>query len=149
MKLHFKLKLATENDVKKGNISFTDDKGHTPESLYITNTMASYNMQKDPNKCLWGTLPEGNSFKVVITGYSDAEGKSETGKVEYFLGNYPTGGTLTVVDSWEEVDLTPLGTVKNIVFEAVTTERHAIISGVVYSPQPSRLFAIDDIKFSN
>ncbi len=132
-----------------GNIIFSDGQGHSPTSMYITNTIDGYTIMHDGDAFNGGPLAEGKSFKVLIKGYSDAEGTTQTGEtVEVTLGEFPSGGTLSVVDSWTLVDLTPLGSgVKKITFEGVTTQTNDNgFGGTITVPLVQ--FAFDDIVFS-
>ncbi len=127
----------------KPSLKFNDGKAYAPMSLFITNTVDGYDdiIGNGPYNA---PLMEGESFVVTITGYSDEAGEgdtSKTGSVEVTLGGHPTGGDATAVDTWTEVDLTPLGReVKKLVFEASGFDNG-------YGFEPPLYFAIDNIKF--
>ena len=97
-----------------------------PQSIQITNNAYAYSVIKKGNqfsKKFGGT--DGNDedfFKVIITGL-DANDK-ETGKVEFLLADYRFEDNTKdyIVDSWERVDLSPLGVVTKLSFSLESSD---------------------------
>ncbi|MCM1452597.1 MAG: DUF4465 domain-containing protein [Clostridium sp.] len=87
--------------------------GSELDYVYVTNTAYAVNNMTHGDS-FSGAFAEGDYHKVVFTG-DDPEGTP----VEFYLADYRNGGSL-IVNTWEKVDLKPLG--KNVKTIRVTTE---------------------------
>lgn len=98
-------------------ISFKDSAAYNAKECYVTNSTYAYLYIKNypkADKSAWGAK---DWFKLTITGYN---GDAETGKVELKLAD----GT-SLIDTWQQVDLTPLGKVTKIKFSVASTDNNA------------------------
>lgn len=107
---------------KKFALAFDDNATFTctyPEG-YTTCTLKSMMVCNGTYACLdmrdgsgYGKkFADGDWFKVTIAGYT---GETQTGAVEYYLADFRDGKTF-INNSWEQVDLTPLGAPEKVVF---------------------------------
>ncbi|MCM1222561.1 MAG: DUF4465 domain-containing protein, partial [Lachnospiraceae bacterium] len=87
--------------------------GSELDHVYVTNTAYAVNNMTHGDS-FSGAFADGDYHKVVFTG-DDPEGTP----VEFYLADYRNGGSL-IVNSWEKVDLKPLG--KKVKSITVTTE---------------------------
>jgi hypothetical protein len=77
----------------------------------------------------------GDWFKLTITGYLNMV---PTSSVDFYLADYRTGALL--VNDWQYVDFSPLGTVNEIGFALSSTDNHPI-----YGMNTPGYFAIDNL----
>ena len=91
-----------------------------PQSIQLSNNAYAYHTLKEGNQFSkkFGGV-EGNDpdyFKVIITGL-DAQGNA-TGSTEFYLADFRFEDNTQdyIVDSWETVDLSSLGTVSKLAF---------------------------------
>lgn len=100
--------------------TFEYEEGAIPQSIQLTNNAYAYSsmLKGDDYAKKFGGLvgDDPDFFKLTITGH-DAE-DNETGSVDFYLADYRFDDNSEdyIVDSWEEVDLTALGTVHKISF---------------------------------
>lgn len=102
-------------------ISFKDSAAYNAKECYITNSTYAYQYIKNnpkADKAAWGS---SDWFKLTITGYNKDD---ETGKIEIKLAD----GT-SLINTWQQVDLTKLGKVTKIRFTVASTDNNA--SGMV------------------
>lgn len=107
---------AGEFSTTPAMISFADGKSYRPLECYVTNSTYAYLAMKDGNPG-YGTLDpfkQGDRFKLIITGY---DGDNVTGKVTFYLAS----GT-DIVNTWEKIDLSRLGTVTRMVFSLESSD---------------------------
>ncbi len=64
------------------------------------------------------TTDNDDFFKLIIEGKN---GDVSTGEVEFLLADY-TGIEGIIIDDWQQVDLTPLGTIDNLTFTFASTK---------------------------
>ena len=98
-------------------ISFKDGKAYNAKECYVTNCVSAYLAIKDQNPGPYGSVKEwtkDDKFTLTIKGFND---KVETGTVEFLLAD-----GLDIVSTWQQVDLTKLGTVTKIQFSLTTTD---------------------------
>ena len=108
---------ANYDEGMAAEISFKDSAAYNAKECYITNSTYAYLYIKDypkADKTEWGA---SDWFKLTITGYN---GITETGKVEVKLAD----GT-SLIDTWQQVDLTKLGKVTKIKFTVASTDNNA------------------------
>lgn len=87
-------------------------------------------------------------FKVTLTGYSGAGGTGDpTGSVDFYLADYRSD-TDYILDTWETVDLLPLGAARSITFlfassdvgrYGINTPTYAAIDDITFVPEPASL----------
>ena len=82
----------------------------TLKSMMVCNGTYAYLEMRDGG--FGKKFAEGDWFKVTIAGYT---GETQTGAVEYYLADFRDGKTF-INNSWEQVDLTPLGAPEKVVF---------------------------------
>ncbi|MCQ2069313.1 MAG: DUF4465 domain-containing protein [Bacteroidaceae bacterium] len=100
-------------------ISFKDGKAYNVKECYVTNSTYAYLAIKnhDDGNGEYTMIKEwtkDDKFTLTITGYN---GREKTASVEFVLAN----GT-DIVDSWQQVDLSKLGTVTKIDFSLTSTD---------------------------
>lgn len=107
-------------------VTFEYEEGANPQSIRITNNAYAYSsmQQGDQFSKQFGGV-DGNDpdyFKLTIIGL-DAE-DNETGSVDFYLADYRFDDNSEdyIVDSWEEVDLSSLGTVHKLAFELESSD---------------------------
>jgi len=96
----------------------------------------------------WEDTQEEDWFKLTITGKLDG---TPTGSVPFLLADYTAADNADdyVVDTWEEVDLTTLGTVDELVFSlsssdndplwGMNTPAYFAMDNLIATPEPSTL----------
>ena len=101
-------------------ISFKDGKAYNVKECYVTNSVYAYLAIKDRN--------DGNPtpyvkdwtaedcFKLTITGYKDT---IKTGSVDFKLAD-----GMSIVDTWQKIDLTKLGKVTKLNFSLSSTDEY-------------------------
>lgn len=89
-----------------------DAKGNLVAGFYVTNTTYAYNYIND-------YYQTGDWFKLVVQGYLN--GALKTDSVVYTLASFETSGN-TLVDSWEWVNLLPLGQVDSLTFYVYSSD---------------------------
>ena len=97
-------------------ISFKDSAAYNAKECYITNSTYAYQYIKNSpkaDKSEWGSR---DWFKLTITGYNN---DVETGKIEIKLAD----GT-SLINTWQQVDLTKLGKVTKIRFSVASTDNN-------------------------
>ena len=107
-------------------ISFEYETGTLPQSIQITNNAYAYHSMKNGDAIAkkFGGL-DGNDedyFKVTITGLDSVN--NETGTVEVYLADFrfDDNNEDYILDSWEKVDLTSLGTVSKLAFSLESSD---------------------------
>ena len=99
-------------------ISFNGNKAYKAKECYVTNSTYAYLAIKDHND--GNQVPyvkewtKDDKFTLTITGYN---GKEKTASVDFVLAN----GT-DIVNTWQQVDLSKLGTVTKIQFSLSSTD---------------------------
>ena len=84
------------------------------------------------------TVDEDDFFKLIIVGKN---GETQTGEIEFMLADY-TGETGIVIDTWQEVDLSSLGTVDTLLFSLVSTNYGD------YGINNPTYFCLDDVTYT-
>ena len=110
----------------KDTISFEYETGTLPQSIQITNNAYAYYSMKNGDQFakkfggVEGTDPD--YFKVIITGLD--EENNEISSLEVYLADFRSddGNEDYILDSWEKVDLTPLGTVNKLAFSLESSD---------------------------
>lgn len=119
-------------------------KGHEPQHLYVSNsTYAALSMKNGDDFAKKFGGPDGNDedwYKLGIEGI--APDNKTTAKIELYLADYRFDDRAKdyILDGWEKVDLTPLGTVKQIRFSLTSSD-----VGDWGMNTPS-IFCIDNLK---
>lgn len=107
-------------------ITFEYDKGANPQSIQITNNAYTYySIQKGDAQAKKFGGPTGNDpdfYRLIITGLDANDQK--TGEVEFYLADYRFLDNTQdyIVDSWETLDLTSLGTVSKLSFSLESSD---------------------------
>lgn len=114
-------------------ISFKDDKAYNAVECYVTNATYAYLAMKNGNDFA-RQFTEKDWFKLTITGYN---GQKETGRTDIMLAE----GT-SLVDSWQQVDLSKLGKVTSIVFTLTSTDNSE------WGMNTPSYFCLDQLKVS-
>ena len=115
-------------------------------AIQVTNTTYAALSMRDGDsfakKFGGATGDDPDYLKLIIEGL-DAGGNS-TGTLDFYLADYRSDDNSMdyIVDQWEQVDLTGLGTVSSIQFTLETTD----IGN--YGPATPFYFAIDNVEFS-
>jgi len=127
----------------------------TPTSLlgaYFTNTtyaaLAMLNSEFSAKKFGGATGSDPDWFLLTITG-KDAAG-AVTDRVDFYLADYrfADNGLDYIVDTWQFVDLTKLGTVKSIEFSfgssdvgdyGINTPKYFAMDNLIVVPEPATL----------
>jgi hypothetical protein len=79
----------------------------SPKGVYVTNnTYAALSMTTGDQFAKQFTEADGDFFTVIFTGLLDG---TETGTVEFQLADFRTASYKGIVDTWNWVDLQPLG----------------------------------------
>lgn len=108
-------------------IRFEHGKGAVPQSIQITNNAyAYYSLLKGDSFAKKFGGRDGNEpdfFRLIITGL-DANNQ-KTGETEFYLADYRFSDNSKdyIVNSWETVDLRPLGTVSQIIFSLESSDK--------------------------
>ncbi len=121
--------------------------GSRPVSLEITNTtytgLSMENGDAFAKKFggVAGTDPD--FYSVIISGFA---GGLATGSTEFFLADYRFAdpGDDTIIDSWQTVDLSPLGTADEIRFSFTSSDVNAQ-GGFINTPT---YFALDNLEIA-
>lgn len=129
------------------SLTLSQPGGVTPESMRVTNTTyAALSMRDGDDFAKKFGGPDGDDpdyFRLSITGVDTAE--QDTGTVEFYLADYrfTDNAQDEIVDSWEEVDLSSLGS-------GVTELRFALDSSDVgdFGMNTPAYFAMDDLSFT-
>ncbi|MEA2042963.1 MAG: DUF4465 domain-containing protein [Bacteroidota bacterium] len=79
----------------------------------------------------------GDWFKLIISGYSNNE---LTGEIEFLLADYTDGNSI-VINSWETINLSELGTVDSLQFNLASTHTGN------YGMNTPAYFCIDNISY--
>lgn len=123
------------------------DTGQTLKSAYLTNCAYAYHSMNDGDsyaKKFGGkTGDDDDWFMLTITG-KNAEG-GITGSVDFYLADFQFGNNAEdyIVDSWTEVDLTPLGdNIRSVEFALDSSDFGT------FGVNTPKYFAIDNISFS-
>ena len=118
-------------------ISFKDGKAYKAKECYVTNSTYAYLAIKDQNDGNetpyvkeWGN---DDKFTLTITGYN---GREKTASVDFLLANGKD-----IVKTWQQVDLSKLGTVTSMQFSLSSTDGYTW-EGVTYMNTPA-YFCLD------
>ncbi len=126
-----------QSDNINHRLSFTD-KAHIVKSIEVNNSTYAYLTMQ--NGLIFDKKNNVDYFKLTITGYSDSG--IETGSVDFYLADYrfETVGERYIVASWNTIDLTPLGAVKELGF--------SLTSSIDSDPELflPKYFCLDNIK---
>ena len=117
----------------------------TVSSAMITNTTYAAISMRDGDSFakqfggVNGTDPD--YFKLTFIGLDTAD--NETGRVDFYLADYrdPDSASDYIVDTWESVDLSPLGMVSAVEFGLETTDVGQ------FGPNTPFYFALDNLEF--
>ena len=101
------------------DITFKEGKAYKAKECYVTNSTYAYLAMKDHNDGAgdWSVIKEwtkDDKFTLTITGYN---GKDKTASIDFVLAD----GT-DIVNTWQKVDLSKLGTVTKIQFSLSSTD---------------------------
>jgi hypothetical protein len=118
--------------------------GYRPGSVRITNTTyAALDMINGSG--FSRVFGPGDYLRVIFTGYSGAGATGlSTGSTTFYLADFRNGGS-TIVNTWELLDLTPLGGAASIglVWEStdvgefgINTPQYAAIDDLTLTPVP-------------
>ena len=122
-------------------ISFKGDKAYKAKECYVTNSTYAYLAIKDQNDGnptpMVKQWTKDDKFTLTITGYN---GKEKTASVEFLLAD-----GLNIVDSWQQIDLSKLGTVTKIEFSLSTTDMVSYDGGITYYANTPLYFCIDQL----
>jgi hypothetical protein len=114
-------------------------------SLYITNGTYAANSMRDGDgfaKKFGGASGNDDDWFLLTIKGIDPTGNITTDSVNFYLADYRfTDNTQDyIVDSWELVDLTPLGNVKDLTFKLTSSDVGAL------GMNTPAFFCIDDLK---
>lgn len=118
--------------------------GYTPQSVRITNTTyAALDMANGSG--FSKKFAAGDFLTVTFTGYSGASATgAATGSTTFYLGDFLDGKS-TIVNTWELLDLTPLGSPASIGLSwassdvgsfGINTPTYAAIDSLTLAPVP-------------
>lgn len=82
----------------------------------------------------------GDSLVLTINGYNNG---AYAGKVDFFLADYRTYGSEYIVEDWEWVSLSSLGTIDSLVFEITTSDVG------MYGANTPMYFCMDEITIND
>lgn len=103
-----------------------DLKGKTVSGFFVTNTTYSALSMRDGDlfsKKFGGESGDDEDwFKLTVTGFLNGEGKANN--VEFYLADYRFSDNVFdyIVNTWQWVDLTPLGNVDSLSFELSSSD---------------------------
>lgn len=144
--------------VASGDGSFINlPAGQRAQSIYLTNTTYSFLAVRDGNDGNTPAFVKGpfggtsgddpDYFSVTLTGYAAPNGGGPTvgTAVEFVLADYRFADNASdyVIDSWELVDLTPLGNAVSIGLTFASTDT-SVFGGVTYVNTPAYV-ALDNL----
>jgi len=101
--------------------------GYRPTSVFATNTATTAWLlaNTDPNNFTTPLQNNGEEFRVIFRGWSQAGGLgTQIGSVAFVLGRYASD-TRTIVTDWTLVDLTGLGEAASISLDFVSYDENA------------------------
>ena len=127
---------ANSSSATPAVISFKDGGSYRVKGLYVTNSTYAYLSMKNGDDFA-KKFNEGDWFKLKING-TDATGNT-TKSIELYLADFRNGKT-DILNSWQWVELSGLGTVKSLLFELSSTD-----NGDWGMNTPS-YFCLDDIE---
>jgi hypothetical protein len=118
--------------------------GYRPGSVRITNTTyAAFDMIDGSG--FSRPFGPGDYLRMTLTGYSGASATGlPTGSTTFYLADFRNGGS-TIVNTWELLDLTPLGSAVSIGLEwestdvgefGINTPQYAAIDDLTLTPVP-------------
>ena len=84
-------------------------------------------------------------FMLTLTGFEDVNlGGGSTGAIDVFLADYRFSDNSKdyILDSWNQVDLTSLGSARSVEFSFTTTDNSA------FGPNTPLFVAIDNLSYS-
>ncbi len=121
----------------------------TVESIDITNTTYTGISIRDGDgfaKKFGGTSGDDEDFfMLTLTGFEDVNlGGGSTGAIDVFLADYRFSDNSKdyILDSWNQVDLTSLGSARSVEFSFTTTDNSA------FGPNTPLFVAIDNLSYS-
>lgn len=123
--------------------------GRLIEGIHITNTTYAHGIMRDGDPNGFATIFGGDSgdepdfFKLTIQAYEGGILKSDS--VEFYLADYrfEDNSLDYIVDTWEFVDLTPLGNVDSLLFQLSSSD--AGVNGI----NTPAFFCIDNLRTTN
>jgi len=117
--------------------SFANDV--TVSSIMVTNNYSAYDVMVNGSSYTSSApFATNDFFKLLIIGKIDG---NITDTVVFYLADF-TNGNSYIIDSWSEVDLTPLGVVDTILFTLESSDNGS------YGMNTPAYFCIDDLKYS-
>lgn len=126
--------IYNENEGRVSDVLFNDGKLYDAVGIYVNlNSYAYYSLIN--GDAFARAFTNGDKFSLIIHGVAPNETEKT---VDVTLGSY-TNGDLTINRGWKYVDLTSLGTVKEIYFTLETTDSGA------YGPNTPYYFCIDKL----
>lgn len=95
--------------------------GHPVKGFYVTNNTYAYNSMRDGD-VFARKFHNGDWFKLVVQGYYGGVLKSDS--VGFYLANFlqPDSNDNYIVNTWEWVNLEPLGKVDSLIFRLSSTD---------------------------
>ncbi|WP_051313013.1 DUF4465 domain-containing protein [Sporocytophaga myxococcoides] len=104
-------------------------RGKTVSGFFVTNTTNTALSMKDKKNGEFGAKQFGGEsgndedwYKLTVKGYLNGEGKANS--VDFYLADYRSSDNLFdyIVNTWQWVDLTPLGNVDSLSFELTSSD---------------------------
>jgi hypothetical protein len=119
--------------------------GKTAQSVYLTNTTYA-GLSMTSGDQFAKKFGPGDFFDVNLTGYSQPGATGiVTGSVKFYLANFLNGQSL-IVNNWQQVDLTTLGSAESIGLSfdssdvgqfGINTPTYAAMDNLVLAPEPT------------
>lgn len=106
-----------------------------PQSVMLTNSTFAYHDIKNGSS-FSKKFGANDWFKVIIRGYF---GTTATGTVEYYLADFRNGKSF-IANTWNQVDLTSLGTVDKMTFEFDSSDKG------VFGVNTPKYVCVDNLK---
>jgi len=113
--------------------------GQSVLSMNVANTTYAYLSMSNGDQFA-KKFGAGDFFKLTITGHDGLDGSgASTGQVDYYLANF-LGSNAYIVNTWETVDLTSLGTARSLSFGLSSSDNGD------FGMNTPAYFALDDFR---
>ncbi len=95
--------------------------GHPVKGFYVTNSTYAFNSMRDGD-AFAKKFYSGDWFKLMVKGFYEGSLKSDS--VQFYLANFlqPDSNDNYIVNTWEWVNLEPLGKVDSLVFSLSSSD---------------------------